>query len=81
MILLTVDEIDQHLSKGMREWVKESKADATPQAMVRYGARYVAKAQLKKALIGVGKETKRMDGTTYLVPNYHKYREALKEVE
>ncbi|KKN72937.1 hypothetical protein LCGC14_0406410 [marine sediment metagenome] len=39
----------------------------------------VAQAQLKKALLGVGKEVKRMDNTAYLVPDYHKYREALKE--
>ncbi len=41
----------------------------------------IAKAQHRKTLLGVGKKVKRMDGTTYLVPDYKKYREALKEIE
>ena len=39
----------------------------------------VAEAQVKKALISIGKEAKRMDGKTYWVPDYAKYRQAVKE--
>ena len=36
-------------------------------------------AQAKKLLLSISKESKRMDGTTYLVPDYTKFREAIKE--
>ncbi len=36
-----------------------------------------ADAMLKELLIYISKETKRLDGTTYLVPDYEKYREVL----
>ena len=38
------------------------------------------KAQIKKVLIGIGKESKRLDDTTYLIPDYTKYAKAFKEV-
>ena len=37
------------------------------------------KAGIKEALIRVGREARRTDGTTYLVPDYKKYRQALKD--
>ena len=46
---LTPDEVEQYLKQGMRDWVKESKADSTPQAMVRFAASKVADAATKKA--------------------------------
>lgn len=32
---------------------------------------------VKKLLIGIGKEAKRIDGTVYLVPDYAKYKQAM----
>ena len=40
----------------------------------------VLKTQMKKLLLGISKETKRLDGTTYLVPDYSKFKEALEEM-
>ena len=40
----------------------------------------VAKAQMKKLLLGISKETKKLDGTIYLVPDYSKFKEALEEM-
>ena len=40
----------------------------------------VAGAQMKKLLLGISKETKKLDGTTYLVPDYSKFKEALEEM-
>lgn len=34
----------------------------------------------KEILISIGKEAHRLDKSVYLVPDYHKYREALKEM-
>ena len=39
----------------------------------------VLDAVVRETLISVGKEAKRMDGTIYLIPDYAKYRQALKE--
>ena len=39
-----------------------------------------AKAQVKKLLLGISKETLKLDGTIYLVPDYSKFKEALEEV-
>jgi len=70
MILLTVEEMD----KLWKKYEKDDPYQETPWGEV------VAKEQLKKALIGIGKVSNRMNGTTYLIPDYIKYREALKEV-
>lgn len=51
-------------------------------------ALYTAKAQAeitwdqatREALIGVSRKVLRLDGTTYLVPDYSKFREAVKEL-
>ena len=37
-------------------------------------------AQAKKLLLSISKESKRLDQTTYLVPDYTKFREAIKKV-
>ena len=34
---------------------------------------------IREALIRVGREARRMDKTTYLIPDYKKYRQALKD--
>ena len=36
--------------------------------------------QAKKLLLSISKESKKLDGTTYLVPDYTKFREAIKRV-
>ena len=41
----------------------------------------IAEAQNKKTLLDISKEAKRMDGSIYLVPDYEKFREAIKEIE
>lgn len=78
MILLDDDEIDKAMKYAM-DWaqdytIRNGEPDPIPE-------RQVAIAQAKKTLISVGKEALRMDGSVYLVPDYHKYREALKEME
>ena len=39
-----------------------------------------ANAQIKKLLLGISKETLKLDETTYLVPDYTKFKEALEEM-
>lgn len=68
MNLLLTDKERKQIPKGFR-YLLEYKEELD----------WLLEVQLKKALIGVGKEAQRMDGSTYLVPDYHKYRKALEE--
>ena len=54
---LSPEETETALRTGMNDWVKISKADSTPQAMVGYGARAAVEVQLQ-AILKVIKEEK-----------------------
>jgi len=72
-ILLTDEEI------GKLEW-ESATLDMRFADDYKAEVKALLKAQRKKALIGIGKEVKKLDGTTYLIPDYKKYREAVKEM-
>lgn len=71
MLLLTDEEIIK-INRDYDDYVSSYVIEAQ---------RATAKAQLKKVLIGIGKEVKGFSNNTYLVPDYLKYKEALKEIE
>ena len=69
MLRLTEDEIIAEASKD-KEYC---------QLAVDVGM-WAAREQMKRLLLGISKETKKLDQTTYLVPDYTKFKEALEEV-
>ena len=69
MILLTEDEIVKEASKD-KEYCQLS---------VDVGM-WAAREQMKRLLLGISKETLKLDKTIYLVPDYSKFKEALEEV-
>ena len=75
-MILTDDEIQDIINEGI---VKHSGLGVPEyrQAIDRD----FAIAQNKKTLLSISKEAKRMDGSIYLVPDYEKYRQAVREIE
>jgi len=41
----------------------------------------ILQAQAKKLLKAISKEVKAFDGTTYVIPDYQKFKEAIKALE
>ena len=75
MFRLTEDEIKEALAAELDEnFFKERNIPRYSKEM------FVSRAQVKKLLLGISKETKKLDQTTYLVPDYTKFKEALEEV-
>ena len=72
MFRLTDDEIV--------EIVKGFEHKGAPPQWWRHEYPKFCTAQMKKLLLGISKETKKLDGTIYLVPDYSKFKEALEEV-
>ena len=73
MFRLTDDEIETRISAFI---------DAHPDSAwdSNMAFRDMCQGQMKKLLLGISKETKRLDQTTYLVPDYSKFKEALEEM-
>ena len=72
MFRLTDDEIV--------EIVKGFEYKGAPPQWWRHEYPKFCTTQMKKLLLGISKETKKLDGTTYLVPDYSKFKEALEEM-
>jgi len=85
--LLTTAESALAYEDGWMEYIKTHRKPRKNDGFDSYlsaacDAGWVAmnKAQAKKLLLAIGVEKKRVDGTTYLTPDYAKYKQALKEI-
>ena len=55
--------------------------EAHPDADMEAVVKHIAEETRKLTLGEISKEAHRMDGSTYLIPDYHKFRQAIEALE